>query len=190
MKTTRRLDSTEQGGPGYDPQAAAIHTLPLAAQLSSTIRGPIQTLDVVVGKENMKSRRNHVPLLVLLVILGGCGKNAAVDRRSTSVRNAPLQHHIDKVEISRLPDALAATTLSDTDKISIAANVHTGIYEFVTVKMYLKYGHQILEIDEFNYDEWVHSVTGERSKSPHGTHAIFKKVDDNWELVEVTQYGG
>ena len=36
----------EQGGPGYGPQAAAMHTLPHAAHLSSTVRGPIQTPDV------------------------------------------------------------------------------------------------------------------------------------------------
>jgi hypothetical protein len=36
----------EQWGPGYGPQAAAMHTLPHAAQLSSTARGPIQTPDV------------------------------------------------------------------------------------------------------------------------------------------------
>ena len=36
----------EQGGPGYGPQVAAMHTLPHAAHLSSTARGPIQTPDV------------------------------------------------------------------------------------------------------------------------------------------------
>jgi hypothetical protein len=36
----------EQRGPGYGPQAAAMHTLPHAAHLSSTARGPIQTPDV------------------------------------------------------------------------------------------------------------------------------------------------
>ena len=92
--------------------------------------------------------------------------------------------------MSRLPDALNGSTLSDADKIFITANVSTGVYEFVTVKMYFKDGDQILEIDEFNYDEWVHSVTGERGKSPHGTHAIFKKMGDNWEMGEAIKYGG
>ena len=36
----------EQGGPGYGPQVAAMHTLPHAAHLWSTARGPIQTPDV------------------------------------------------------------------------------------------------------------------------------------------------
>ena len=36
----------EQWGPGYGPQAAAMHTPPHAAHLSSTARGPIQTPDV------------------------------------------------------------------------------------------------------------------------------------------------
>jgi hypothetical protein len=36
----------EQRGAGYGPQAAAMHTLPHAAHLSSTARGPIQTPDV------------------------------------------------------------------------------------------------------------------------------------------------
>ena len=36
----------EQRGPGYGPQVAAMHTLPHAAHLSSTARGPIQTPDV------------------------------------------------------------------------------------------------------------------------------------------------
>ena len=36
----------EQWGPGYGPQVAAMHTLPHAAHLSSTARGPIQTPDV------------------------------------------------------------------------------------------------------------------------------------------------
>ena len=38
----------EQWGPGYGPQAAAMHTLPHAAHLSSTARGPIQTPDVLL----------------------------------------------------------------------------------------------------------------------------------------------
>jgi len=37
----------EQRGAGYGPQAAAMHTLPHAAHLSSTARGPIQTPDVL-----------------------------------------------------------------------------------------------------------------------------------------------
>ena len=36
----------EQWVPGYGPQAAAMHTLPHAAHLSSTARGPIQNPDV------------------------------------------------------------------------------------------------------------------------------------------------
>jgi hypothetical protein len=36
----------EQRGAGYGPQAAAMHTLPHAAHLWSTARGPIQTPDV------------------------------------------------------------------------------------------------------------------------------------------------
>ena len=36
----------EQGGPGYGPQAAAMHTLPHAANLCRYGRGPIQTPDV------------------------------------------------------------------------------------------------------------------------------------------------
>ena len=40
------IKNVEQGGPGYGPQAAAMHTLPLAAQVLSTARGPIQTPDV------------------------------------------------------------------------------------------------------------------------------------------------
>ena len=39
-------ESFEQWGPGYGPQVAAMHTLPHAAHLSSTARGPIQTPDV------------------------------------------------------------------------------------------------------------------------------------------------
>jgi hypothetical protein len=41
----------EQWGPGYGPQAAAMHTLPHAAHLSSTARGPIQTPDVGSGRK-------------------------------------------------------------------------------------------------------------------------------------------
>ena len=43
-------EGIQQWGPGYGPQAAAMHTLPLAAQLSSTARGPIQTPDVLLNK--------------------------------------------------------------------------------------------------------------------------------------------
>jgi len=38
----------EQRGAGYGPQAAAMRTLPHAAHLYSTVRGPIQTPDVVL----------------------------------------------------------------------------------------------------------------------------------------------
>ena len=44
----RKNESVEQGGPGYGPQVAAMHTLPHAANLSSTARGPIQTPDVLL----------------------------------------------------------------------------------------------------------------------------------------------
>lgn len=36
----------QQWGPGYGPQVAAMHTLPLAAHQSGTACGPIQTPDV------------------------------------------------------------------------------------------------------------------------------------------------
>ena len=39
-------ESVEQWVPGYGPQAAAMHTLPLAAHLHRTARGPIQNPDV------------------------------------------------------------------------------------------------------------------------------------------------
>ena len=39
-------NEAQQLGPGYGPQVAAMHTLPLAANLSSTACGPIQTPDV------------------------------------------------------------------------------------------------------------------------------------------------
>ncbi len=38
----------EQAVPGYGPQAAAMHTPPHAAHLSSTARGPNQNRDVVL----------------------------------------------------------------------------------------------------------------------------------------------
>ena len=44
-------ESVEQWVPGYGPQAAAMHTLPLAAHLSCTVRGPIQNPDV---RQNQK----------------------------------------------------------------------------------------------------------------------------------------
>ena len=40
----------QQGVPVYDPQAAAMHTLPLAAHLSSTARGSRLNPDVRIGK--------------------------------------------------------------------------------------------------------------------------------------------
>jgi len=43
----------EQWGPGYGPQAAAMHTLPLAAHLSGTARGPIQPPDVSGKQKEM-----------------------------------------------------------------------------------------------------------------------------------------
>ena len=138
----------------------------------------------------MKGCCNLTPLIAFLLILGGCSRNTAVGHRPDRDQSAFLTQHIDKIEMSRLPDALNGSTLSDADKRFITANVSTGGYEFVTVKMYFIDGEQILEINEFNYDEWVHSVTGERGKSSNGTHAIFNKIGDNWEMGEVTNYGG
>ena len=43
----------EQRGAGYGPQTAAMHTLPHAAHLSSTARGPIQTPDVRLKDDPM-----------------------------------------------------------------------------------------------------------------------------------------
>ncbi len=48
----RKIQSVEQGGPGYGPQVAAMHTLPLAARLPSTARGPIQTPDVRIDDDD------------------------------------------------------------------------------------------------------------------------------------------
>jgi hypothetical protein len=62
--------------------------------------------------------------------------------------------------------------------------------KYVTVKIYLKNSEQILEINEFNYDEWVNSVTGKRGKSPHGSERIFKKVGNKWQMRKVSHYGG
>ena len=46
VEKSEKNKRAEQGGPGYGPQVAAMHTLPLAANLLSTARGPIQTPDV------------------------------------------------------------------------------------------------------------------------------------------------
>ena len=58
----------EQRGAGYGPQAAAMHTLPHAAHLSSTARGPIQTPDV--GHEAMNKTAMTLVTTVLLLVLG------------------------------------------------------------------------------------------------------------------------
>ena len=42
----RENESVEQGVPVYDPQVVAMHTLPLAAHLSSTARGSRLNPDV------------------------------------------------------------------------------------------------------------------------------------------------
>ena len=42
----------EQRGAGYGPQAAAMRTLPHAAHLYSTVRGPIQTPDVRIDDDD------------------------------------------------------------------------------------------------------------------------------------------
>ena len=41
-----RNENTEQGVPVYDPQVVAMHTIPLAAHLSSTARGSCLNPDV------------------------------------------------------------------------------------------------------------------------------------------------
>ena len=46
--------SEEKTSAGYGPQAAAMHLLPLAANLSSTACGPIQTPDVLL-RNTMKN---------------------------------------------------------------------------------------------------------------------------------------
>ena len=43
---SRKNESVEQGVPVYDPQVVAMHTLPLAAHLSSTARGSCLNPDV------------------------------------------------------------------------------------------------------------------------------------------------
>ncbi len=128
-------------------------------------------------------------LLAFLLILAGCSNNVTV-KRTDSDQSGNLMHHIDKTEMSRLPDALNGSSLSDSDKKFITRNVSTGIYDFVSVKLYLKNGEQILEIDQFKYDQWIHSVTGERGKSPHGSRRSFKRIGGNWEMREVVNYGG
>jgi len=51
----------EQRGAGYGPQAAAMHTLPHAAHLSSTARGPIQTPDVRLERMTNESSGVRYP---------------------------------------------------------------------------------------------------------------------------------
>ena len=129
-------------------------------------------------------------LVAFMFILAGCRNDTAVGHRPGRDQSVSLKHLIDKVEMNRLPDALNVSTMSEADKRFIVANINTGIYEFVTVKMHPKGGVQILEIDEFSYEEWVDAVTKERGKSPNGTHTIFKKIGGDWEMDEVTHYGG
>ena len=50
----------EQRGAGYGPQAAAMHTLPHAAHLSSTARGPIQTPDVQLKEYDMNIENSDI----------------------------------------------------------------------------------------------------------------------------------
>ncbi len=92
--------------------------------------------------------------------------------------------------MARLPDLLEKSTMPEVDKLFIAAKVTADVYNYVTVKLYLEDGQQILEIDEFNYDEWANSVTGERGKSPHGTCTKYRKIDDDWDAQKITHYGG
>ena len=52
-------ESVEQWGPGYGPQAAAMHTPPHAATLSSKASGPIQTPNVQIHDAlEMTTRRS------------------------------------------------------------------------------------------------------------------------------------
>ena len=53
----------EQRGAGYGPQAAAMRTLPHAAHLYSTVRGPIQTPDVGTGIYMATARTMDPPQL-------------------------------------------------------------------------------------------------------------------------------
>ena len=64
------------------------------------------------------------------------------------------------------------------------------VYSYVTIKRYQENGVTHLLIDEFNYDEWKNSITGEVGKSPHGTKSNYSYTKDGWEGTEVVNYGG
>ena len=53
----------QQGVPVYDPQAAAMHTLPLAAHLSSTARGSRLNPDVGSGNNGNCTANGPSPTL-------------------------------------------------------------------------------------------------------------------------------
>jgi hypothetical protein len=81
----------EQRGAGYGPQAAAMRTLPHAAHLSSTVRGPIQTPDVRIRKKPYMKQtpmRNplhaHLPISLLVLCLSAMGVHGDIWRFTAS----------------------------------------------------------------------------------------------------------
>ena len=68
-------EGIQQWGPGYGPQAAAMHTFSLAAQLSSSARRPIQTPDVGIKRNNMNTKYSAALLAVTLVSLSAHGSD-------------------------------------------------------------------------------------------------------------------
>ena len=121
--------------------------------------------------------------LILAQLIIGCGSNN---------EKTIMKHQIMAVKIEKFASTIAKSSISDEDKKFIIQNIdfdRVG-YKYISIRIYLKNNQEILEIDRFNYDEWTHSVTGEKGKSQHGSMDEFNKVDDEWQGTVSMEYGG
>ena len=93
-----------------------------------------------------------------------------------------LKHQISDVIHEDIRDVLAQSSIANEDKEFIIKEIdfEEPTYDFISINVYETGNTKILVIDTFNYEDSIHSVTGERSKVKHGTLTRCKKSSGEW----------
>jgi hypothetical protein len=121
--------------------------------------------------------------IYLLLFLSSCGLWAAEAKETTEslIKDAPT-HSLEK--------ELKSAQLSKTEKDLVSKRVSAKIYKYFSVERVKKNGETQIIIDQYRFDHWTNSKTGEKGKSPHGSRQTYIKTNGVWFPISGCHYGG
>jgi hypothetical protein len=119
----------------------------------------------------------------LLLFLSTCVLWADEDTGKTEclIKDAPT-HSLDK-ELER-------SRLSKTEKELVSKRVSAKTYKYFSVERRTLNGETQVIIDQYSFDHWTNSKTGEKGKSPHGSRTTYTKTNGVWFPISGNFYGG